>query len=82
MIMDRRGYHHRPFSGGDIRGKVNDYLKGSLWREVLDRIDNVTFCRGVEFFFMEWCRIERIEELCDRREFDLDQDPAVLFFIQ
>jgi hypothetical protein len=31
---------------------------------------------------MERCRIKGVEELHNGREFDLDDDPALVFFIQ
>ncbi len=58
MIMDRGRDLHRPLSGGDIGRKVNEDLKRGFLRKVADSIDNIMFCSGVEFFFMEWCGIE------------------------
>ena len=57
-------------------------LKPGLFREILYGLDNVVFCGRVQLFLVEGCRIERVEELHDRRELDLDQDPAIHFFIE
>ena len=82
MVVDCLGDLLCPFGSGDIGREVNDDPEAGLFREILYRLDNVVFCCRVQFFLVERRRIERVEELHDRIEPDLDQDPAVHFFVQ
>jgi len=78
-VRRHRFFHHRGvLLRRRFRREVDDDLHRRLGRKIGDRVEDVFLGVFVEFFLVEGCGVEGVEELDDRGERHLDEGGPVL----